>query len=115
MARADLNVIIFRQTLTPSNPTATRSFPIEGTPIDDAFLLLQIRSVGSSSHRIEINDTALPGMDLPPAPGGSRAWQFRMDHIPPGVLRSGTNHLSIHRADASDNFEIANVVVNWRE
>ena len=119
MARSDYTLVPINQTLTENNPTVTRSFNIEGTPINinnrlDAYLLIQVRSVGDNRHRISINNRQLPGFDLPSAPGRSEAFLLWMDHIPANFLRSGRNTITITRT-VNDNFEVRNVVVHWRE
>ena len=116
MARSDFNWVGIGHKFTVSEPTVTKRFPIEGTqkPIDDAYLLIQVRGVSSSAHSIKINNVELGGFDLPPAPGNSQAWQLWMDHIPPNALKSGTNEITITRK-RNDDFEVNAVVVNWRE
>lgn len=116
MARSDFNWVPINHNFTVSSPTITRQFPIEGNqgPIDDAYLLIQVRGVRIGSHRISINNVALPSFDLPPAPVESQAWLLWMDRIPPNTLRSGTNRITITRS-GNDDFEIGGVVVNWRE
>lgn len=116
MARADFNWVPIGHNFTVNTPTVTRQFPIEGnqSPIDDAYLLVQVRGVAQSTHRILINNVELGGFDLPPAPGNSQAWLLWMDHIPPNVLQSGNNSITITRV-GNDNFEVNAVVVHWRE
>ncbi len=117
MARSDYKLIQVQQNFTQSNPTFTTNFDIEGNPINnfvDAYLLVQVRGVADSRHRISINNRSLPDFDLPPAPGNSQSWLLWMDHIPTDFLRSGNNSITITRG-ANDNFEVNNVVVNWRE
>ena len=76
MARSDFNMIPIHYTFTVNTPSVTKKFPIEGTqtPLDDAYLLLQIKSVSAQGHQIRINGTHLGGMDIPAAPGNSNAW-----------------------------------------
>ena len=117
MARSDYKLIPIEQNFTQSNPTVTKNFDIEGRPLNnflDAYLLVQVRGVADSRHRISINNSELPDFDLPPAPGNSQAFLLWMDHIPTGFLRSGNNTITITRG-ANDNFEVKNVVVHWRE
>ncbi|NET48593.1 MAG: hypothetical protein F6K09_07655 [Merismopedia sp. SIO2A8] len=116
MARSDFNWIGIGHNFTVNSPSVSRNFPIEGSqnPTDDAYLLVQVRGVGISTHSIRINDTELGGFDLAPAPRSSQAWLLWMDHIPSGVLRAGTNEITITR-QGNDDFEINGVVVNWRE
>jgi len=116
MARSDFNLIPIAHKFTVAAPSVSKNFPIEGTqkPIDDAYLLVQVRGVSTYTHSIQINDVELGGVDIPPAPGNSQAWLLWMDHIPPNVLKSGTNEITITR-QGNDDFEIKNVVVNWRE
>ena len=118
MARSDYTLIPIDQIFTENNPTITKEFNIEGNPIDsnrlDAYLLVQVRSVEDSSHRISINNEDLPSVDLPPAPENSQAFLLWMDHIPANFLRSGSNTITITRT-VNDDFEVRNVVVHWRE
>ena len=116
MARSDFNWVPIGHKFTNGAPTVIKDFPIEGNqqPIDDAFLLIQVRGVSVGTHRIQINGTQLAGFDLPPAPGSSQAWLTWMDHIPPNLLKSGLNTIRIDRV-GNDDFEINAVVVNWRE
>lgn len=114
MARSDFNWVGIGHNFTVNAPTVTKQFPVEGNPIDDAYLLIQVRSASTNTHKISINNVELAGFDLPPAPSGSQAWLLWMDHIPPNVLKSGTNSITITRA-GNDDFEVNAVVVNWRE
>ena len=115
MARSDYKLIPIGQNFTQGNPSFTTNFSVEGSPInDDAYLLVQVRGVADSRHRILINNRSLPDFDLPPAPGDSQAWLLWMDSIPNGFLRSGNNSITITRG-ANDNFEVKNVTVHWRE
>lgn len=116
MARSDFNLVPIRQKFTTSNPSVTKQFRVEGTdkPIDDAYLLIQVRGVNSLAHNIKINGKSLAGADLPPAPNQSQAWLTWLEHVPPDFLKAGTNSIEIERKD-HDDFEIRNIVVNWRE
>lgn len=116
MARSDFNWVGIGHKFTVNAPSVNKSFPIEGSqkPIDDAYLLIQVRGVSQSTHSIKINNVELGGFDIPPAPGNSQAWLLWMEHIPPNILKSGTNEITITRK-GNDDFEINAVVVNWRE
>jgi len=116
MARSDFNWVSFQHDFTAISPTVTREFPIEGNqdPVDDAYLLIQVRGVSEDNHKIRINSTDLPGLDLQPAPSNSQAWLLWMKHIRPGILKSGMNTITITRV-ANDNFRIGGVAINWRE
>ena len=116
MARSDFNWVWFQHDFTATSPTVTREFPIEGSqdPVDDAYLLIQVRGVSEDNHKIRINNTDLPGLDLQPAPSASQAWLLWMKHIGPGILKSGMNTITITRA-ANDDFRIGGVAINWRE
>lgn len=115
MARADFNWVPIGHTFTAASPTVTRNFNVNGAPVDDAFLLVQVKGVDSGAHSIKINDQELAGMDLPPAPGGSEAWFTWMDHIPPGTLKANQNNRITITRQSNDNFTVSAVVVNWRE
>ncbi len=116
MARSDFNLIPIGHKFTVNAPTVTKEFPIEGTKdiLDDGYILIEVQGVGRSTHRIQINNVDLPGVDLPPAPGGSQAFLVVMNRIHPNTLRLGTNSITITR-QGNDDFEITNVVINWRE
>jgi len=116
MARADFNWVPIGHKFTVNAPTVTKQFPIEGNqpPIDDAFLLVQVRGASKSTHIIKINNVNLGGFDIPPAPVGSQAWLLWLDHIPPNTLKPGNNSITITRS-GNDDFEVNAVVVNWRE
>jgi hypothetical protein len=116
MSVSDFNIVSINQLFSQANPSVTKFFTIGGDqdPHDDAFLLIQMSGVRKQGHRIEINDTELPGSDLPVAPHESEAEFTWLEHVPAGVLKAGENKLSIAKG-ADDNFRIRNVVVNWRE
>lgn len=111
MARSDFNWIPFTHTFTANDPSFIAEFPIEGSPIDDAYLLITAHNVSSQGHRILINNTELPSWDLPIHDPG---WQTWMDHIEPGVLQSGMNSILVVRT-GNDDFTTKDVVVHWRE
>jgi len=110
MARGDFNWIPFTHEFTENDPTLTVQFPIEGTPIDDAYLLITAHNVTFQTHQISINNQELPGDDVVLHSG----WQTWMDHIPSGVLHSGTNSITVTRI-GNDDFLTKEVVVHWRE
>jgi hypothetical protein len=110
MARGDFNWIPFTHEFTENDPTLTVEFPIEGTPIDDAYLLITAHNVTFQTHQISINNQQLPGDDLVLQSG----WQTWMDHIPSGVLQSGTNSITVTRM-GNDDFLTKEIVVHWRE
>ena len=110
MARADFNWLPFTHDFTENDPTLTVQFPIEGTPIDDAYLIITAHNVTFQTHQISINNQELPGFDMPLNNG----WQTWMDHIPAGFLQSGTNSISVVRA-GNDDFTTKDIVVHWRE
>lgn len=111
MARGDFNWIPFTHSFTANSPTFSATFPIEGNPIDDGYLLITAHNVSWQDHQILINDTHLPGFDLPiHSPG----WMTWMDHIQPGLLHSGMNTIRVVRT-GNDDFTTKDVVVHWRE
>src|SRR5262245_48317842 len=65
------------------------TFTIDGQP-GAGYLLLNTFDVDSYEHRVQINGTDLPGIDLVQNSGAHR-WQTRMDHIPSGILENGEN------------------------
>ena len=110
MARSDFNYIPFNHEFTENSPSLVVEFPIEGTPIDDAYLIITAHNVTFQTHQIFINNQELPGFDMPLNNG----WQTWMDHIPAGFLQSGTNSISVVRA-GNDDFTTKDIVVHWRE
>lgn len=110
MARSDYAWVNFDENFTSNNPQSTRTFSVEGAPIGNAYLLIQAAGIQSSSHRIQINAVDLPSFDLVP----QADWRLWMDRIPPGMLHAGQNRITIIRV-GNDDFNIANVVVHWRE
>jgi hypothetical protein len=117
MARSDFNMIHINHFFTEDAPEVIKRFPIEGTssPVDDAYMLLQIQGVGAN-HAIFINDEQILGVALSAAPGGTQAWRLGFNHIPPRILRSGINTIRIKRNSlAGDDFRVEWIVINWRE
>ncbi|MGK7888669.1 MAG: hypothetical protein AB4042_05000 [Leptolyngbyaceae cyanobacterium] len=114
---SDFNVIPVRQTFDSNNRLFSVNFPVEtgsARIVDDGYLIMQVRSVGEpGSHQLRLNGEIIP-FDFQPAPGASQAWLAWMTTFRPGVLNSGTNRLEIERI-GSDNFEVRDVVINWRE
>ena len=111
MARADFNWIPFNHTFTEDAPQLTVEFPIEGTPIDDGYLLITAHNVTHQDHQIFINNQELSGFDIAMHSSG---WQTWMDRIPAGVLQSGTNSIMVVRT-FDDDFTTKDIVVHWRE
>jgi hypothetical protein len=110
MARLDFNWIPFTHDFTENDPTLTVEFPIDGTPIDDGYLLITAHNVTFQTHQILINNQELPGYDFALHSG----WQTWMNHIPSGYLHSGTNSILVVRI-GNDDFTTKEVVVHWRE
>lgn len=123
MPRSDFAWVNFDHTFTATEPQATKSFTVEGSPLAASgpgspghaqavgYLLIQAFDVESPNHQVQINGKDLPSFDLPPE---NAAWQTWMDRIPPGFLQQGDNRLTIRRS--GDNiFHVANVAVHWRE
>jgi hypothetical protein len=118
MARSDFNWVAIRQAFTVDAPTVQKEFPIEGTqqPIDDAYLLLQIRGVngpGQSDHKIFLNGVGLGAWDVP-GMFGSNLWHVWVERVEPDLLKAGTNTIRIDRI-GDDDFEVLDVLVHWRE
>ncbi len=113
MANSDFNWIPFTHEFTANSPSFTAQFPIEGNkqPVDDAYLLITAHNVSSQGHQIFINDHPLPGFDLPIHNPG---WQTWMDHIQPGILKTGNNTVRVVRT-GGDDFVTKDIVVHWRE
>lgn len=111
MARSDFNWIPFSHDFTGNSPSFAVDFPIEGTPIDDAYLIITAHNVAWQDHQIYINNQELPGWDIPIHNPG---WQTWMDHIPSGFLHSGTNSIMVVRS-GGDDFTTKDIVVHWRE
>jgi hypothetical protein len=110
MARSDFNWIPFTHTFTDDDPTLTVEFPIDGTPIDDGYLLITAHNA-SQQNKIYINNQELPGWDIPLHDPG---WQTWMDHIPSGFLHTGINSIMVVRV-WNDDFSTKDIVVHWRE
>ena len=122
VTRADFDIIPVRQTFNQTNVTSEFNFRIEpsAASISDShgYVIMQVRSVGEGgTHSIEINGREVGGdFDLKPAPGGSQAWltwmfTFKVEQV---RLRVGINTFRITRG-GNDNFEVRDVVINWRE
>lgn len=113
MTRSDYAWVNFDEDFNENNPSATRTFTVDGNPTETAFLLIQTHDVEAGTHRILINNRELPSFDL--VPGGlSDKWTLWMDRIPPGYLTHGSNRVAIHWT-GSDSFRVANLAVHWRE
>ncbi len=93
------------------NNGSVKSFPIEGDPVDDAYLLINHTDVHHSGHRIKVNNVDLAGLDMPDADGKSVT---QMVLIPPGRLRPGTNSVQVIQT-GSDDFIVFEIVVHWKE
>jgi hypothetical protein len=111
MARSDFNWIPFSHSFTANSPSFSAEFRIEGTPIDDGYMLITAHNVSSQGHQIFINNQELPSWDIPIHDPG---WQTWMDHIQPGLLRTGMNMIMVIRT-GGDDFTTKDVVVHWRE
>jgi len=110
MARSDFNWIPFSHEFTANDPSFAMDFPIDGTPIDDAYLIITAHNAGQD-NKIYINNQELPSWDIPLHSSG---WQTWMDHIPSGFLQSGNNSIMVVRV-GNDDFSTKDVVVHWRE
>lgn len=118
MARSDFYYIPVHHTFTATSPVFERDFQVQVGPNqevkDDGYLVITVKSVDLTSHRIQINNKDLSGFDIPTPPANSNAWLTYMDRIQKGVLKEGKNELQITRV-GNDNFVVKDVVVNWRE
>lgn len=113
MARADFAFITISEVFNAQNTSTTKNFTIEsgsGAPIGTGYLLALCRDVSSSNQKLSINGVELPAVDLLPHVG----WATQLDRIPSGFLRNGNNTITIERI-GSDDFEVAVVIVHWRE
>ncbi|WP_171236967.1 serine hydrolase domain-containing protein [Ruegeria sp. HKCCA6837] len=113
--------INFDEKFNGTNREATRTFAIEGEPVGTGYLLIQVRDVELSGHRLLINGKDLPSFDIPADPE-NQVWRIWMDRVPPNFLRSGQNRLTIRRqfddpttVRDAEAFFVANVAVHWRE
>lgn len=111
-ARSDFEWVTFDATFTAANPAHTRQFAVEGNPVRNAYLLIQVFGVDAPNHEIFINGCRLPSFDIPPHAG--HQWMTWMDGIPCGFLKPGGNDITIRRI-GNDDFRVANVVISWRE
>jgi hypothetical protein len=115
MARSDFAWVNFDFQFNAQNTQATRTFEVEGTPLNNGsgYLLIQAFDVERSNHRILINGQDLPSFDIPPQ-AGSNLWTTWMDRVPQSFLNPGQNRITIRREDPEDFF-VANVLIQWRE
>ncbi len=111
-ARSDFEWVTFDETFTAASPSHTRQFGVEGNPVRNAYLLIQVFGVNAPNHEIFINGNRLTSFDVPPHAGNQ--WITWMDGIPYGFLQSGGNDITIRRT-SNDDFRVANVVISWRE
>ncbi|MBW4656478.1 MAG: hypothetical protein KME20_26045 [Kaiparowitsia implicata GSE-PSE-MK54-09C] len=115
MARSDFAWVNFDFQFNAQNPSATRTFNLEGNPLGsgNGYLLIQAFDVQGGNHRILINGRDLPSFDIP-RQAGSNLWTTWMDRVPQNFLNSGENRITIRRVDP-DDFTVANVLIQWRE
>ncbi|WP_298972824.1 hypothetical protein [uncultured Roseobacter sp.] len=115
MRQSDFTWVSFQQDFNSATTNASRGFKIDGTPVGVGYLLIQQFDVEADTHRILINGKPLDGFDLA-RDKTDRVWTTWMDGIPPGVLKRGSNKISILRdAQASEFFRIGSVAIHWRE
>ncbi len=88
-ARSDFEWVTFDATFTAASPAHTRHFAVQGNPVRNAYLLIQVFGVNTPDHEIFINGHRLPSFDIPPHPGNR--WMTWMDGIPYGFLQAGGN------------------------
>lgn len=114
MARSDFAWINFDFQFNANNTQVTRTFNVEGNPLNsgNGYLLIQGFDIERDNHRILINGQDLPSFDLPPT--GNNVWTTWMDRVPQSFLNQGDNRITIRR-EGPEDFFIANVVVQWRE
>ena len=107
---ADLNAPAFTFV---GNQTILKSFNIPGISTDSGYLIIQVLDVKNQGHRIRVNGTDLPGIDI--VRTRENEWQDVMDVIPAGILQQGNNTIQILRASGGDNILVGNAVINWKE
>jgi len=117
MPRNDFAWVEFAHLFTATAPSRTETFNVEGVPVTagdntEGYVLVLARDVQLNSHRIQINGTDLPQVDI--QPDGAGEWQTWMDRIPNDFLVPGANRITIRRV-GNDDFTISSVVVHWRE
>lgn len=115
MARSDFTWINFDFQFNAGNTETSENFIIEGNPLNsgNGYLLIQAFDVERSNHRILINGQNLPSFDIPEQ-AKSNLWTTWMDRVPQSFLKQGQNRITIRR-EGSEDFFVANVVVQWRE
>lgn len=115
MEHSDFKLINFDEQFNSNNTSATRTFTVDGNPIDTGYLLIQCFDVENNNHQILINNRDLPSFDIPTH--NNNQWFTWMDRIPSGFLQQGQNRITIRRSSTNpnDGFFVANVVINWRE
>lgn len=118
---SDFTWVNFDEQFNSTNREATRDFSVDGEPVGTGYLLIQVRDVELSRHRILINGRDLPSFDIPADPE-NQVWRVWMDRIPSGFLQTGQNRLTIRRQfddpaveGDTEAFFVANVAVHWRE
>ena len=115
MARSDFAWVNFDVEFNGTTTEATRTFTVEGNPLNsgNGYLMIQAQDVERGNHRILINGQDLPSIDIP-VQGGNNLMTTWMDRVPQSLLNSGQNRITIRRGD-SENFTVFNVMVQWRE
>ncbi len=114
MIHSDFQWVNFSTQFNDANQSETRHFQIDGNPVGHGYLLIQAFEVDlNPNHRIFINGQSLPSFDIPLE--DNARWNLWMDHIPPGLLQSGDNLITIRRVGGVDNFFVGNVAIHWRE
>ncbi|MEO1391623.1 MAG: hypothetical protein AAFV90_01770 [Cyanobacteria bacterium J06634_5] len=115
MASSDFTWVNFDAQFSANNPETTRTFEIEGNPLNNGngYLLIQAQDVEQGNHRILINNQNLPSFDIP-VQGGNNLRTTWMDRVPQSFLRQGQNRITIQR-EGSESFFVFNVMVQWRE
>lgn len=113
---SDYAWVNFDVKFTDSNPSASRTFNINDgiEPEFTGYMLIQAKDVEFGAHSIVVNDIPLPGFDIPTQAGNDH-WTTYMDRVPPNVLRAGANRITINRNTSNDDFNVANIVVHWRQ
>ena len=115
MARSDFAWINFDVQFNSNNTEATRTFTVEGNPLNsgNGYLLIQVQDVERGNHRILINDQDLPSFDIP-VQAGNQLRTTWMDRVPQSLLDQGQNRITIRRV-GNEDFFVFNVMLQWRE
>ena len=96
--------------------TSLASFNIDGTPIEDGYLLIHLWDNQVQTQKIEVNGTnVFEGKHTAHQLGSHKAAIILLP-FDRNILKQGNNTFQIKRdTGGGDNFHVYSVVVNWKE